>query len=255
MKIYTSLCTSTLFLTLAASQTYASETEEPSSEWGVSGAVILTPAPYKDYDNDVMALPLVSYEGDRLFWRGLGGGYYLLKDEKHKLSLNAYYMGLAFDPDDTGVQAMKHLDKRRSTLIAGVGYSYNDSWGTIRTEVSADALGNSNSVLAEVAYLYNFKRGKATITPGLGVLWSNSSHNNYYYGISNQEASRSGLTHYNADDTVSSYLELSLAYQFNKNWHAFFNGRVTYLGSEIKDSPMVDQSYSPMLITGMHYSF
>ena len=242
-------------MALTTTQTYANETEEPSSPWGISGAIILNPSPYKGYDNDVMMLPLVSYEDNQLFWRGLGGGYYLLKDETHQLSLNVYYLGLAFDPNDSDDQAIKYLDKRRSTLMAGIGYSYNDSWGTIRSEVSADTLGNSDGLLAELAYLYHFQQGKTSITPELGALWSNSSHNNYYYGISDREANHSGLAHYRADDTLSPFFELTLTHQFNKNWRAFFNGRVTYLGSEIKDSPMVDQSYTAILITGAHFSF
>ena len=140
-------------------------------------------------------------------------------------------------------------------MMAGVGYSYNDRWGTIRSEVSADTLGNSNGILAEVAYLHRFQTGNVSITPGVGLIWSSGNHNNYYYGVSSREAERSGLNQYKASNTVSPYLELSAAYQFNKNWRAFFNGRVTYLGSALKDSPMVDQSYSPMFVTGVHYTF
>lgn len=65
------LCATTLLSVLTINHAYANEAEDESSKWGVSAAVILTPAPYKDYDNDVMALPLVTYEGDRVFWRGL----------------------------------------------------------------------------------------------------------------------------------------------------------------------------------------
>lgn len=33
--------------------------------------------PYKDYDTDVYPVPVINYEGDNFWFRGLGGGYYL----------------------------------------------------------------------------------------------------------------------------------------------------------------------------------
>ena len=223
--------------------------------WGLGLGVMHEPAPYKDYDYKLQPLPIITYESDGFFLKGIGGGYHLIKNDTHRFSLHAYYMGLQFKPGDTDDKAMKKLDKRHPTMMAGVDYTYTDSWGKIRSSLSADTLSNSNGILAEVAYLYQFKFEKASLTPGVGVIWASSNHNNYYYGISGNEARRSGLKRYEAGDTFAPYLELSGGYAFNKNWSAFFNGRISYLGSDVKDSPMVDQSYSPMFITGVTYSF
>jgi outer membrane protein len=50
-------------------------------------------------------------------------------------------------------------------------------------------------------------------------------------------------------------VELSAKYSFNKDWQAFFLGRYILLDSEVKNSPMVDKSYSGTLWTGVTYSF
>ena len=73
--------------------------------------------------------------------------------------------------------------------------------------------------------------------------------------MSVDEARRSNLSEYAVSNAASPYIELSAAYQFNQNWRAFFNGRVTYLSNAVQDSPMIDSSYIPMVITGIHYSF
>lgn len=223
--------------------------------WGLGIGVMEEPAPYKDYDHKLQPLPIITYESDGFFLKGLGGGYHLIKDDTNRFSLHAYYMGLQFKPGDSDDKALKRLDKRHPTMMVGADYAYTADWGVIRTSLSVDALDNSNGVLGEVAYLYRFRSGKASITPGVGLLWASSNHNNYYYGVSGRESTRSGLKRYDAGDSVTPYLELSAGYAFNKNWTAFFNGRVSFLDSEVKNSPMVDQSTSPMFITGVTYSF
>ncbi|WP_423739451.1 MipA/OmpV family protein, partial [Cronobacter sakazakii] len=42
--------------------------------------------PYKQYDRDVYPLPVINYEGDNFWVRGLGAGYYLWNDTADKLS-------------------------------------------------------------------------------------------------------------------------------------------------------------------------
>ncbi|WP_193387163.1 MipA/OmpV family protein, partial [Yersinia pestis] len=38
-------------------------------------------------------------------------------------------------------------------------------------------------------------------------------------------------------------------------WNAFFTGRYIRLANEVKNSPMVDQSYTGVLWTGVTYTF
>lgn len=52
--------------------------------------------PYKDYDADVYPVPVINYEGDNFWFRGLGGGYYLWNDTADKLSITAYWSPMYF---------------------------------------------------------------------------------------------------------------------------------------------------------------
>ncbi|HHK5767629.1 TPA: MipA/OmpV family protein, partial [Serratia marcescens] len=60
---------------------------------------------------------------------------------------------------------------------------------------------------------------------------------------------------YTPGDSWAPYLELSANYQINKSWNAFFVGRYVKLSDEVKDSPMVDKSYTGLLMTGVSYTF
>lgn len=48
--------------------------------------------PYKDYDSDVYPIPVIAYESENFWFRGLGGGYYLWNDNADKLSIMAYWL-------------------------------------------------------------------------------------------------------------------------------------------------------------------
>ncbi|SVK53275.1 MltA-interacting protein precursor [Acinetobacter baumannii] len=86
-------------------------------------------------------------------------------------------------------------------------------------------------------------------------MWNSKNQNKYYYGVSANESRRSGLDSYTPSDSWAPYLELSANYQINKSWNAFFVGRYVKLSDEVKDNPMVDKSYTGLLMTGVSYTF
>lgn len=76
--------------------------------------------PYKGYDSEAYLIPAVSYDGDSFWFRGLGGGYYLWNDAADTLSVMAYWSPMYFKPDDSNDHQLRRLDKRKSTMMAGV---------------------------------------------------------------------------------------------------------------------------------------
>ncbi len=88
-------------------------------------------SPYKSHDNYLGVAPFASYDGGRLYLRASEAGAYLWKNDKHKIGAGLRYSWLSFDPDDTDDSRMKRLDKRSSTLMAGLSYSYAGSFAYI----------------------------------------------------------------------------------------------------------------------------
>ncbi|CAK9884181.1 MAG: MltA-interacting protein [Candidatus Erwinia impunctatus] len=100
-----------------------------ADEFSLGAAALMTSNPYVGSKDQVFPVPVLGYEGEIGYFRGLTGGIYLWNDEVNTLSINAYYLPMYFKPADSDVNAMKRLDKRRSTLMAGVGYRYkNPFW-------------------------------------------------------------------------------------------------------------------------------
>jgi len=199
--------------------------------------------------------PVIDYQGDSFYVHSLLAGYYLWKDPQNQLSVVAAYNPFGFRPSHSDDDQMKRLDKRHGTLMAGLSYSHNAEWGTIRSMLTGDTLDQSNGIVGDVAYLYAFKGDKWTVVPGVGVMWNSANQNKYYYGISSSESRRSGLDSYKPGDSFNPYVEVSARYSFAPQWQAFFTGRYIRLADEVKDSPMVDKSYTGVVMTGISYTF
>lgn len=140
--------------------------------------------PYKDYDSDVYPIPVIAYESENFWFRGLGGGYYLWNDNADKLSIMAYWSPMYFKPGDSDDHQLRRLDRRKSTMMAGVSYAHHTQYGFLRTSLAGDTLDNSNGIVWDLAWLYRYTNGGLTLTPGIGVEWNSENQNDYYYGVS-----------------------------------------------------------------------
>lgn len=226
-----------------------------AGDWSVGAGIAAEKLAYRDYDTQFMPVPIVTYQGEQFFISGQGAGINIINTRTHGLSFNIDYSPLSFKPSDSNDSAMKQLDKRRATVMAGMGYQYNADWGRVSGKVSTDALGYSDGVLVDVGYQYAFQFGKLQLVPGVGMQWQSRSFNNYYFGVNQQESQRSGMFEYRAQSGVSSYLSLSSYYAVNDNWQLFLIGNYEQVSDTVKDSPMVGRDYSVTLATGILYQF
>ncbi len=223
--------------------------------WSLGASALHSTSPYIGGDERIMPFPIINYDGDSVYLQGLTAGYYLWKDQQNQLSLTAAYWPWGFKPSDDDDGFMKKLDERRSTVMAGLRYRYSASWGIIRTEYLGDILNNSNGFAADLAYLYPFTFDKLTLLPGVGAGWASGRQNNYYFGVSEHESRRSGLSEYQAGDGWSPYLEMTAVYALTESWHASVVARYTRLSNAVKDSPMVNADSTTLVGVGLTYRF
>lgn len=228
---------------------------QAESKLTLGAGVGIVEHPYKQYDHDVYPVPVINYEGDNFWFRGLGGGYYLWNDGTDQLSLTAYWSPLYFKPGDSDNSQLRKLDKRKSTVMAGVSWMHHTQYGSLRTMLSGDTLDNSNGIVWDTAWVYRYTNGGLTLTPGIGVQWNSENQNQYYYGVSHHESAKSGLRSYDPNSSWNPYLELSANYRFAGSWSIYGTARYTRLSDEITDSPMIDKSWTGLLSTGVTYTF
>ncbi|MGJ5666019.1 MipA/OmpV family protein [Morganella morganii] len=248
MKRLRILC---LTIIVAPLFTYAGNNDR----WSVGVGSVAELYPYKGLGSDLTVVPVFNYNGDVFFVRGAMVGLYLWDTPVDTLAININYSPLHFKPRDSNDEKLKCLNNRRSTAMAGITYNYNAPWGILRTSVSADILNKNNGVIADASYSYMFSMNELTLTPGIGIGWKDKRFNNYYYGVSVNEAQKSGLENYDVGSGISPFIEFSASYNIYNNWNLFITGRYSKIDSDIRNSPMVDKSYSGFAFTGIIYSF
>ncbi|AKJ41166.1 MltA-interacting protein MipA [Pragia fontium] len=223
--------------------------------WSLGAGVMTEKLAYREYKTQVMPIPIVTYQGKYFYINGLDTGVKVINTDTHRLNINIHYSPLSFKPADSDHSMMKKLDKRRASAMAGVGYQHHAGWGIISGSVATDILGNSDGVLADIGYQYSFKFGKWQLVPGVGVEWQSRLYNDYYFGVSQRESQRSGMSTYRAESASSAYQSFAGYYSVNDNWQLFLMGRYNHLSDTVKDSPMIDRSYSVTAATGVIYKF
>lgn len=226
---------------------------EGSVSLGIGGSV--SSSPYKGYDAQWMPFPLVSYEGERFFVRDLSVGVKLFTHENLEVSLFGGYDPTSFDASESSNRRLKRLDDRHSSAVAGLGARVMTPYGDLHAKLSGDLLGHSEGLSGVLGYSNSLEAGLLEFTLDVGTYWASANYNDYYYGVSGKESRKSGLDAYDADAGFSPYLGLTASAFFGGGWTVFCKGEVVALSEEVKDSPMVDDSFTRSLSFGVMYSF
>ncbi|HCT5820126.1 TPA: MipA/OmpV family protein [Citrobacter sedlakii] len=240
------------FVTLCAVCLMASAN---ASELSVGAGAVYNESPYRGYNENTHAIPLISYEGEALYVRQTTLGYVLAKSDKNEFSLTTSWMPLEFDPADNDDRAMKKLDKRDSTVMAGAAWYHHERWGSVKVSAAADILDNSNGWIGELSLFRRMPVGKLSLIPSVGAFYYDENFNDYYYGISGSESRHSGLARYSAQDTWVPYVSLTAKYPVTENIVLMASAAYSTLPDEIKDSPMIDRDDSFTFITGVSWRF
>lgn len=242
----------TVILSFLAAPIFSQATEVPLS---LGLGAFWAQSPYKGGDNRTYPLPLVNYQTDQFFIHGLEAGYYLWAGQQDQFSIIATSSFQQFKPSKTDDQQLKQLDKRRITLMMGGEWTHIAQWGVFKTALTGDVLNESNGLMWDTNWHYPLQYGQLSLLPGLGVTWQSAHQTDYYYGVSANEAQRSGLDSYDADDSWTPYVDITATYSIDSQWSVMAGGRYAKLTSKIKNSPMVDASSEAMLWTGINYRF
>ena len=225
--------------------------EPPSFGLGVSAS----DSPYKGYGTQYDPLPHIDYDNGLFFIDDLSAGIYAYNTNNQSLSIGARYLSNEFKPHDSDNHQLRILDSRHSTLLAEIEYSIDTNFGSFSSSIGVDVLNESNSLLANTDYSIPYMQGSLIIVPTIGINWANSKHNDYYYGISHKESSRSKLHYFNADSSFTPYAEIGMQYSLTDDISTFGSLHIDKLTGDAADSPMVDNSTVTSIYMGISYKF
>ena len=227
----------------------------PDAELSIGVNVMAVNSAYDlEESTEIKVLPGVFYDNNRVYARGAQAGAYLINDGSNQLAAYAQLAGNSFEPDDaTG--ALSELDERKASAAAGLSYTRLTPVGGFRVQYATDILDRSGGNIARLSYLGKISKNKLTVYPSVGFEYYDNEYNQYYYGVSDTESTRTGVEAYTANSSLNPYINISANYDFSKRWAGFANQSLSYLPNEQYDSPMVDSRTDSTTTLGLLYKF
>ena len=227
---------------------------DPDAVLSLGANVVVTSSAYDIDDTEVRVLPGIFYDNNKFYARGAQAGAYIINDGTNQLSVSAQLSGKVFDPDDAN-GALAGLEERKASAAAGLTYQRRTPIGGFRGQIATDILGRNDGNFGRLTYLAKFSKNKLTVYPSVGVEWHDKDYNDYYYGVSGSESTRTGVNAYSPDQSFNPYISVSANYDINDKWAGFASQTLDYLSDEQYDSPMVDSRTESNTTIGLLYKF
>ena len=225
--------------------------------WSLGAGGVTSLSAYRGVDSQTTAFPFVSYEGQRFFIRGPSVGYRLTPKQPVRLAVFISAAPAEFDPDDSDNQDMRQLDRRNFSALAGISANYDLPAGSLKARLATDITGRHDGQYGEVSYEYPivFRSIGVILVPSAGVEWHSSNFNDYYFGVSSQEAARTNFSEYEPGASTNPFVGLTVTWQFAPAGSVFVSSRYRNFGDEMADSPMLDDDSEISSLIGVTWKF
>jgi outer membrane protein len=230
-----------------------------SYSWGLGLAGISQQLPYAGIDRDNIAVPMIYFENQYL---QLFGPFLDIKapgirwSEEQELSFTgriSFFGTNGYEASDAPI--LNGMAERKAGIFAGPSAKWSNPWADVSLEWLFDASGDSKGQTIKLGLERSFHSGNHFMfTPSVAAILLDKKYADYYYGVRSTEA-RVGRPAYIADSTMNVEFSLRTDYLINPRQAVFLSLGYTALGSEIKDSPLIDRSGETQVFMGYLYRF
>ncbi|WP_312253032.1 MipA/OmpV family protein [Stenotrophomonas sp.] len=229
-----------LLCTVALSTPLLATAQDQEAAPGVQAGITIgaTTGAYAHYDDKPLVVPALAWQGKRFFASPGSLGMHLYKADGLRVSAVVTPYTLRFKTDDVNDAQLRRLHSRQMSAMAGVNAEYKADWGIVGASVQREVSGHDGGMESSLHYSYPIQAGRFTWVPRVGVVHSSARLLDYYYGISNEEALRSGLAAYRPGSATSPSLQIAVSTPLGSKWRATGVVANQWFGDAVKDSPM-----------------
>jgi MipA family protein len=208
--------------------------EVPEKDWGLAAGFRIAKIPYPTKEQQVSDfIPLMFYDGDIFFIRGLTGGAKLYNKDQWQLSLIGRYRYFDIPAE------FQNLARGNSLDVGGeLKYRITDDF-----ETSFEIMSDKDSrFYSSLNARYHWDSGSWDVTPYATLRYKTSDFNNYYYGLD-------GLTNpkdptMSLDNKIGSGLDLTIGseirYHVISNFYLLGRAQLTTLDRNTRDSITIE---------------
>lgn len=228
----------------------------PPGSAALGGGLRAGQSPYRASDSEderrTDLIPLYLYEGKYLFARGTAGGVHLFRNDGLELNLYSRYRFQRLDPDRNEYYA--GLEERKQTIDAGFELGVTRPWGELKLDWVTDMLDRHNGQEVRASYRYRLEAGPWSISPFISWTWQDDNLSNYYFGVSEAEATVERPAYAPGESQWISF-GLNTAWQVSDKIVLFGNAAFGGADSQITDSPLVEEDGFSSVFVGGTYMF
>ncbi|MCD0279183.1 MipA/OmpV family protein [Xanthomonas melonis] len=244
-------------------QTDPSLSEQGSYRWGIGLGVVALDSPFAGEGTRTNPIPLVLFEGERLFFRGISGGAHLFQGETFGLDAIVALRVDGVDADDLGAAELARngidrarLDDRDHSLDMGLAGAWRGAAGELELTAKADVTGTSDGYELTARYGYAIDIGRGQLTPSISVSHLSKDLANYYYGTLDEEVAR-GVVDYKPGSATVPTVGLTYVRSIGARWQFLTRLQYSVLPTALSDSPLLepDRDGVGSVLVGLAWGF
>lgn len=217
---------------------------------------------YVGEKTEITPIPVISYETEHLFIRGLYAGVELYKDKLLTVNAIANINMMNLDVDDLSTEKLaakniskSQLEDRDRSVDLGLESIIRLPYGLFSLQAVNDVGGASEGAELRFNYQYFWRiNPKVTLMPNAGVDWLSDKRANYYYGILDSEVAR-GVAAYKPNHVFIPYVSLGASYALTDKVKLSGVAMQKFLPSKVQDGPLVDKSGLTNFYMALTYKF
>lgn len=146
------------------------------------------------------------------------------------------------------------IPDRDYAIEAGVELLADGDWGYLQAGAFQDVSRTHKGSEIYAEYSHTFRNGRWFYEPSLGVSWKSQKLNDYYWGVTPDEAS-AAFPPYEADSGVNYFARFQLSYQLTRKWATLFVVEYERLNHEAAESPLVEEKSVYGAFAGLKYNY
>jgi MipA family protein len=200
---------------------------------------------YKGLGFKSTVIPALQIQTSRFSLRGTSAEFMLTDPANQDMSVNLRADVLLQGYKESDAPIFAGMERRKPSVLVGVGSNFVTPVGQLWLEAGADATGNSKGLRTEVGLGWRINSssvlGKWSLTPYVSAQHNSAKLVNYYYGVPLAEAA-SGRAAYEPGGATNFNLGLSASTDLSPNLSLVLGARYRGYGSSIRQSPLIDST-------------
>lgn len=220
--------------------------------YGLGLGILSEDEGYVGMDREIFPTPILYIESERFRLMGLQAEYKAILGSNYSVGIHVETRMDGFEVGDSDF--LDSMTEREGTFYAGFNVRTFGNWGQLGFKALRDIGNTHDGYRAAAEYRYSIPVAGGILTPWLEMEYYGADMMEYYYGVNASEATEV-RPQYTPDATINVDIGVDYQYSIGRNHTFLASAKYRRFGSDLKDSPIVEDSGSARVLLAYIYRF